>query len=128
MEFLEELPELCPPAEAKESQYNPAFRVVQKNPPSLNCFDSQAKRNRPLLPEGDACKHASCSLFTDEVKIKNIASRLPKPRFGGSLIATMNLPEYAGKSIHKKKHIDFWFYKNFNPVQAVVSVEEILDV
>tara|TARA_R110002020_G_scaffold467027_5_gene690234 strand:+ start:1220 stop:1456 length:237 start_codon:yes stop_codon:yes gene_type:complete len=74
---------------------------------------------------GDVCKHASCSLFSSYDKAKNIASRLPKPKDSGPLLATMSIPAGAGLWVSANKHIDYWFYKHFNPVSAVVGLEEL---
>lgn len=125
MEYIEDLPEQCPPEEAKDQPIEIAYRVVKCDPPTQSCFASQASRNRPLRDGGDQCRHASCSLFSCFNKAKNIAYKLPKPRRGARLIAEMKLPKGAGRSLIVGDHIDFWFYSAFAPTDAVVKVEPV---
>lgn len=124
-EYREALPAECPPEAATDQVILVAYRVVTSNPPTLECFASQAERKRPLMEGGDMCKHRSCSLFTCPDKIANIAGRLPKPRDGGPFIATMTIPTGAGRSLIKKKHVDLWLYKSFDPTKAVVAMEAV---
>lgn len=125
MEYRESLPLQCPPEGATDQNIVLAYRAVMSNPPKAACFDSQAKRNRPLSELGDPCRHASCSLFTCREKATNIAGRLPKPRDGGPYIASMTIPTGAGRSLIKKQHVDLWFYKDFDPTIVVVAVETV---
>lgn len=37
----------------------------------------------------------------------------------------MKIPVGSGMSKIKREHIDIWFYDNFDPLVAVVSVEQV---
>ena len=125
MDYLEPLPPQCPPDAAIDQAIPVAYRVVGANPATSACFESQAAKNRPLLEIDNACSHRSCSMFTSFDKASNIASRLPKPRESGPLIATVTIPTGAGRSKIARKHIDLWFYKSFNPTASVLKIEEL---
>lgn len=125
MEYWEPLPLQCPPEDAADQSIALAYRAVMSNPPTAACFASQAARDRPMSELGDPCKHASCSLFTCRDKATNIAGRLPKPRDGGPYLASMAIPVGAGRSLIKRRHVDLWFYKHFNPTTAVIVVETV---
>lgn len=123
MEFREPLPAQCPPANAVDAEIELAYRVVWADPPTERCFASQAAKGLPPSPGADPCRHRSCSLFIDLAAATNIAYRLPKPRESGPLIATLSIPEGAGRHCRKRKHVDWWIYKSFDPAQAVTGVE-----
>lgn len=128
MNFAEKLPDACPPPEASETKFNPAYRIVRANPPNQGCFASNTKLGQHQPAGVDPCRFASCSLFTDIQKAKNIA-RLPKFRNSEPKIAKLLLPATAGVSILNKetKHIDLWFYEGFDPLSAIVTLEEVAD-
>jgi hypothetical protein len=125
MNFWEVLPDKCPPEKAADVAIAVAYRCVTSEKPSKSDFLSQAAKKRALLPLGDACKHASCSLFTCPDKAQNIAYRLPKPREGGPFVAHLTISTGAGVSLQKNKHVDFWMYDTFDPVAAITKVETV---
>ncbi len=127
MKFAENLPDACPPPEAKEMAFNPAYRIVKTESAESTCFISHNKLGKPLPISVDACRWSSCSFFTDIDQARNIVAKLPKPRGVAQKIAKMELPEKAGLSIKKNNHVDLWFYEGFDPVTAVVDLEEVVD-
>jgi len=124
VQFLEELPEQCPPGEAAELEHENALRFVSSDEvTSLSVDDflsyaalGQTRRN------ADPCDTASCSLFkSEDCEGFRTARKFPKLRT--KPVAKMSIPTGAGMSIvNKKGHIHFWMYKCFDPLKHVVEV------
>jgi len=122
MDFVENLPDNCPPKDAAETGYNPLFRLVASKPARRRDFASQAAQGRKRPNGVDECRWASCSFFTSK---EAAMRRLPKPRARFNFIACLSIPNGAGKSKKSKKHVDFWFYVNVNPTQYVTGYESL---
>lgn len=126
MNFSETLPAECPPSTASELGFEEVFRAVRTNPPSAVDFKSQAALGRPKRdPSASDCQHASCSLFTCRMTLRNIFTKMPKPRRTFNYIATLKIPSYAGLSQVNDKHVDLWIYNGFDPLSAVTKVEQL---
>lgn len=121
MEYWEQLPPQCPPATAADVALSGAFRIVFNNPPTKDDFKSKRALGHEMEPDGDECRFSSCSLFTCVRKVGNVAG-LPKVRARNPFVASIDVPVGAGKSLTRKKHVDFWMYSTFDPVGAVVDV------
>lgn len=122
MGFWEILPPQCPPIEAVDVAIVQAYRVVYSNPPAKEHFASFAKLGRPKPPHVNDCTYASCSLCTCIDKMRTLAG-LPKVRAKNPFIAALSIPQGAGRSMIKDKHISFWMYDTFDPVAATLHVE-----
>jgi len=116
--FREELPDQCPPHEAVDVAYERLYRAVPADPPLNEHFDSHARLGKPKPDTVDDCRWASCSLFTHRRKATNVA-KLPKLRPVCQFVAELRVDVGAGLSQLRKQHVDFWFYKEFDPCTAV---------
>lgn len=123
MGFWEELPGQCPPAEAQDIEIETAYRVVFSNPPKEEHFRSNRFLNKPMAGVGDECRHASCSLCTTIERARKF-SALPKVKPKGPFIAKVAIPQGGGMSLLKNDHIDLWIYDDFDPLTAVIAVEQ----
>ena len=126
MAYLEELPEQCPPAEAQDQAFGPAYRILPAAAPIVQHFHSYKMIGTPKPGGVDDCRYASCSLFTCMTAAKRIA-RLPKKRASSTHLATLMIPQgYGSSSINDKtSHVDFWPYSSFSVAGAVTKVEAI---
>lgn len=125
MKYLEDLPELCPPAKAIDIGIQ-AFRVIPLKDPTLNDFKSHAARKKPVPPGVDPCRWASCSLCVTKEQAINLAGKLPKLRGQGLHIVKVKIQQGSGKSVinRRKTHIDFWPFAGFNPLKAIAGPVE----
>lgn len=120
--FWESLPPNCPPADAADVAYSSVYRFLPSNPPSGNDFASHAAQGSPPPGGVDACRWASCSFFlTKGAAMK----RLPKIRKRFKFVTRLRIPKGAGLSKEARGHIDFWFFKTFDPLSAVIETESI---
>jgi hypothetical protein len=124
MGFWEQLPDQCPPAGFVEEAIDNAYRIVFSNPATLEHFKSHAARGDKKPPSVDSCRFSSCSLFTEHLVAKNVAN-LPKMRAKNPKIAQVSVPEGSGAWIQQGVHVDLWIYDHFDPVTAVIAVEEV---
>lgn len=126
MEYLEALPDECPIDQASDRLVNVAYRVVASTNPTVDDFLSNAARNVMKPATVDSCRWASCSLFISRDQVLNIASKLPKTRIANPHVAMCTIKPGIGKSyINKKKHVDFWPFKNFDPGAVIVKIEKV---
>jgi hypothetical protein len=127
MTFLEQLPDQCPPVDAKEYDFVVAYRVVICDNPSIEDFRSHAARNK-IRPEAvDPCRWASCSIFLSRDSAIEIARKLPKPRYKSPFLAAFPISMGDGVSLLKSKspHVDFWMYADFDPIASIVETESV---
>jgi hypothetical protein len=126
MVFLEPLPPQCPPPEAADMQIDTAYRIVPCSTPTIEHFFSHAQLGMPVSPATDPCRARSCSLFLDREKAVEVATKFPKTRMETPHLASVTISDGDGRStISKKKHVDFWAARSFDPGRAVVGVEPL---
>lgn len=119
MDFAESLPDACPPSDAQDVELNDVFRLAPEETPCLDHFRSHAALGKnPPKYLNDHCRWASCSLTTDPQTLRKL-SKL-KHRYA----VKMSIPEGAGLSKRDKIHIDFWRSSAFDPLAAIVGLEE----
>lgn len=119
--WFEELPEQCPPEDAKECN-GVFFRIANGNPTTSADFFSQRKLQPSKIFKGegiDDCIVKSISLFSDK---KEIEKRMKLPKFRKAVIAEVKLEPKDGK-IKKTFGVshyslwrtnDFWWDKENN--------------
>lgn len=119
--WFEELPEQCPPEDAKECN-GIYYRIANGNPATSADFFSQ-KRLQPdkiFTGEGiDDCIVKSISLFSDR---KEIEKRLKLPKFRKGVIAEVRLEPKDGmiKKTFGNAHYSWWRTNEFEVSQAKV--------
>lgn len=115
MEWAEELPHQCPPAEATPPENVTYYRYVASIPLREDDFHSQRK-HFPLKQFGiDECIARAVSVFSDPEKIKSL-NKLPNLR-GKKLIEIILTPESGVviRSCSKEHHYSWWRVKGFIP-------------
>ena len=122
MGFWEELPDRCPPSDAVDDAIPIAYRIVYSDPPAEEHFRSNRYLNRPLPPNGDLCRHSSCSLFRTKERAKEFTN-FPKVKYRGPMIAHLSIGAGAGAWKEKRDHIDLWIYDDATPLLWVSAVE-----
>ncbi len=112
MDWYENLPQSCPPQEAKEPSGEQYFRILNSNNPSNNDFLS----HRALYPDKkfsvSECQAMAISLFTDKESCR-IVAKLPKYRNKNLYIGELILTKSDGLIAHtpnKKSlnHYSWW--------------------
>ena len=121
MEWFEELPPSCPPADATDCK-GTYYRVSHGNPAESHDFFSQ----RLLAPdkqfhgEGiNECIVRAVSIFAELNDAKNL---LKLPKFKNANIAKLHFKEQDGKmkKTFKKSHYSWWRSKSFDVNKAKI--------
>ncbi|MFC7048638.1 hypothetical protein [Emcibacter nanhaiensis] len=128
-EYLEDLPDGCPPSSATSVDCRKVLRLVPTSNPQNSDFFSHAKLGKRRPPSVSPCFWASCSVFcVDSGKNRPTAMKsLPKLR-NRNFVAILDINENSGKileSTNGSGHIHLWPYKMFDPVGAVIETKKI---
>jgi hypothetical protein len=121
VKFREILPAGCPPKDAQDIECADAFRFIPAATAALAHFASNAAKQETPPPGIDACRWASCSLYTDMATVQK-KRKLKKLR-SYIHVAKLKIGAGSGYLIIANSHIDFWMFETFDPVAAVVHVE-----
>ena len=116
VQFMEKLPDSCPPPGAGPFAYENVYRFVNSNPATDEDFASHQarekktgkKRPRSVPP----CLWATTSLWLNR---DSAYEALPKLRGQFKLLASVKITKQCGVSILKRSHISFWRYATFKP-------------
>lgn len=127
LDYHEELPVSCPPADAVDAAYPLVIRFVD-SPSKADLSDSDFKSFAALglscRPNIDPCRWASCSFF-ESTSCKGFITATKIPKLKRKYLAELKIPFGAGLSMRSEKgHIDFWRFSNFNPIHEVLKVRE----
>ena len=119
--WFEELPEQCPPEDAKECN-GIYYRIANRNPTTSTDFFSQKKLqpDKVFIGKGiDDCIVKSISLFSDR---KEIEKRMKLPKFRKGVIAEVRLEPKDGmiKKTFGAAHYSWWRTNEFEVSQAKV--------
>lgn len=119
MEWFEELPQYCPPADATPS-IGEYYRITNGNPAHSDDFFSQRKLQPGKIFKGqgiDECITCAVSVFKDYADARK---RLKLPKFRQSVIAKVIFEPKDGmmKKTFSDSHYSWWRSKNFNVDQA----------
>jgi hypothetical protein len=123
-EFLEQLPDGCPPTDALPPEPCDVIRLAKGSTPTHADFASHAARGLPLRGPM-TCSYASCSLFYHDAGAEQLNAMRRLPRFKNFKYAyIVRVDQGSGVGIAGGgKHLDLWMFKAFDPVAAVKSVE-----
>lgn len=120
-EWFEELPEQCPPADAKrcDGYY---YRIANGNPATTEDFFSQRKLQPDRVFKGlgiNECITKAVSLFSQKEEAEK---RLKLPKFKKANIALVKLESKDGmiKKTFGTAHYSWWRTKEFNVSQAKI--------
>lgn len=123
VEYLEELPSSCPPTGCGPLAPQIVLRLVENDPPILKDFLSYAANGDPIKGDISPCEHASCSTFLNNRRGIMSIVRLPGLK-AKKFVAGVKVDQNSGAAeinTHSG-HVHLWFYKAFDPVNAVVTV------
>lgn len=123
-DFLEDLPDGCPPEDATPPEAASVIRLAKDPHPDPAHFASHAARGLPLRGPM-TCSYASCSLFFHDAGFDQLNAMRRLPRFKNFKYAyILKVDANSGLGLAGAgKHLDLWMFKSFNPVSAIESVE-----
>ncbi|WP_309574387.1 hypothetical protein [Rhizobium sp. AP16] len=125
MAYLETLPDQCPPAEALDQAFGPAYRFVDSSAFCVEQYYSHQRLGLPKPSTVDDCHYSSCSLFISKEAAERIA-RMPKKRETITHLAELHIPIGSGRSkFGKRQHVDFWMYDTFDVSTAITGMFEL---
>ena len=114
MNFREELPPDCPPADAEEiASAREVFRLVRSMPPAPADFDSQ-RREKPGWKFGvPECLARGVSVFSDSSDCERV---MKLPHMRGRKICRVRLDSGAGKikKTFDHSHHTWWPFASFD--------------
>lgn len=123
--WAEDLPEGCPPTEAKLADGEIYYRLVNKFPPTEKDFHSPKKLNPKRVFKQGECRARALSVFktvSECVLVKN-ACRV----FRECLIVGIAMDSTLGLILHSPEdgatHHDWWLFKECNPIQLCTLAE-----
>lgn len=119
--FREDLPDKCPPAEAKSPEDGLiVYRLVAEAPPTHRDFDS-VRRLQPNRVLDDECDARGVSVFTDPAEASS--KRLLRP-FRSHKVCPVRLCNQAGPILHNgsRSHHTWWPFANFDILGACGQV------
>lgn len=119
MEFAEDLPKSCPPEDANDREFDSIFRALPNEAINEKHFLSKLACGEKVPYGTDACRFASCSMFTTKRAAQKM---LQYPKYTGGTLAELEIPKGSGESKKKKQHVDFWAYKGFSFLSAVKEI------
>ena len=120
--WAEDLPDNCPPEDAKSPKGEVYYRLVKYNPPKESDFFSQRKLNpeKKFNVKISECRAKSLSISSSMDRAKKA---LKLPIFRRYSIAEIKLSIGSGvvkqtksDALFGKFHYSWWKYKNFNPI------------
>ena len=123
--YAENLPNECPPGDAKEQKLENVVRLVpgdSRDTITPDDFASFAALGQTRI-QVDPCDLASCSLFTS-IDCEAFVHARKFPKLRSLNIAFLNIDSNLGRSkTSRKGHIHFWMYRICDPVSCVIKVE-----
>ena len=121
MTFKEDLPDQCPPDDAKDQTLESVCRFFQFPVGDPKNFYSHHKLGKPTGNAGE-CRAKSVSLFKAGV-VPDVLAAKKTAFFKKCKISLLEVPSGAGLSKEVGTgHIDWWPYSKFDPYSSVVSL------
>ena len=114
-DWVEPLPEGCPPAEAYSPNSGTFYRLVESVPPTVNDFYSFRWLNPNAPLRRSECVERACSLRSTLKSAENLRGL---PRLRGKQIAEIVLPPESGliQRTGQHHHVSWWWAQGFDPV------------
>lgn len=125
MEYLEPLPEDCPPAEAEAvNEERGVFRIVRENPPAMDDFRSQrAEKPKATFRGVTECQARGLSVFEARQDAEAV---LKLPNLKGRRLCLVKLQEGAGKIMQTgstASHHTWWPLASYDILANCTLVE-----
>lgn len=121
-EFLEPLPDSCPPSNVTTPSEQVLWRLVKSETPSANDFISQRQR-LPARQYDDECLARSISLVTSLAVCRAVV-KSPRMKFSHAV----PIPHDPAMGIWHKDgptHVNWWPYKTTDPISLIGEVEKL---
>ena len=122
MEWIELLPENCPPEEAYPPNNMAVFRLVESCPPSEVDFQSTKQRSPNRI--SDECILKSCSVFSSFEACDKVRKTFRD--FRNMRIVRIVLPPESGlimQTVTKPSHYSWWRSADFDPIKNCSEVD-----
>lgn len=123
MNFLEDLPPSCPPAECECKELSGVYRLLKGAAPVADDWLSHMQLGKVCPTQVDPCRWASLSLQASKVAVKKLC-KLPNFR-GVTHAAKLDIPETAGVFLTNRNHHDFWQDRAANMNEYVCDIVEV---
>jgi hypothetical protein len=122
-EWVETLPEKCPPKDATPPNGD-FFRVVSSFLPTDADFNSTRQDNLLKTFDVDECLVCSCSILSDYSESKKL---LKLPRHRNKLIVRLNLTADSGlilRTFERPSHYSWWRDRRFPLANHIYKIED----
>lgn len=120
LEFLEALPESCPPTSVNAPNEPVLWRLIKSGSPSAADFHSQRER-LPTRHYDDECLARSVSLVTSLAVCRAVV-KSPRMKFSHAVPITYD-PSYGIWHKDSETHVNWWPYVTTDPVSLIGEVE-----
>lgn len=122
VEFLEPLPESCPPIDVTPPSEPTLWRLLKSDAPSAIDFVSQRER-LPTRPYDDECLARSISLVTS-LAVCRAVIKSPRMKFSHAVPIAYD-PSLGIWHKDSETHVNWWPYKTTDPVSLIGNVENL---
>jgi hypothetical protein len=122
-EWVEKLPDICPPQNAMPPKGD-FFRVVTTFPPKEVDFNSTRQDNPLKIFAIDECLVRSCSIFSDYSEGKKL---LKLPRHRNKIVIRITLTADSGlilRTFERPNHYSWWRDRRFPLVNHIHTIED----
>lgn len=121
MEWAEELPPQCPPADAIPPENKTFYRLVSSNPPAEEDFWSQRQLKPHASFRTDECMARAVSLFSSKDSCAAVRL-LPAHRGKNEVVMEILLTDGSGvvKPTFKQNHYSWWRTREYLPEKYAV--------
>lgn len=110
-------PDTCPPSDATPPSRQCVVRFVLADPPTIDDFRSHNLLGQPRNPQVDACRWASCSVFSSLPAL----NKLPRIRERFKYFVTFEIDENSGVvKTGRGGHLDLWMFASFDPLGNLI--------
>lgn len=126
--YRERLPPNCPPPEASALANQIVLRLVPDANICPDHFTSSAGKGRPCPSGCTPCVWSACSVYPESTPRAVLADLCGFPKLRNmKMIAHLAVDELSGvaQQTGHKGHISLWMYANFDPVNAIKSLEPL---
>jgi hypothetical protein len=124
-EFLEPLPDSCPPIDIVVPTQKVLWRLIKSEAPGASDFDSQRKR-LPTRPYPNECTARSVSLVTSLAACRAAVKspRMVRMKFSHAVQVPCD-PALGVWDKDGQTHVNWWPFHSVNPLSVVADVEKL---
>ncbi|MFT8335411.1 MAG: hypothetical protein ABF628_04450 [Acetobacter orientalis] len=128
MNFIERMPDACPPSNSSDKELKNVCRFLPfKNENDEKNYYSMKQLGRPKRGNATDCTMCSVSLFYAD-GVPSFLDVKKMSFFRKCKIAVLNIPSNSGKSVEDdKRHVDFWGYQGFDYHSCVQAILDSAD-